>query len=58
MQKHPSILTIAEVCKGRKRKHAAFSISKVAKEEIFSDILNLNVSKACQDTDIPSKIIK
>ena len=46
MQKHPSILTIAEVCKGRKRKHAAFSISKVAKEEIFSDILNLDVSKA------------
>ena len=53
-----SILTIGEVCKERKKKHAAFSFSKEAKEEIFRDILNLDVSKACQDTDIPSKIIK
>ena len=57
-RKHPSILTIGEVCKERKKKHAAFSFSKVAKEEIFREILNLDVSKACQDTDIPSKIIK
>ena len=27
-------------------------------EEILRDVLNLDVSKACQDTDIPSKIIK
>ena len=57
-RKHPSILTIGEVCKERKRKHAAFSFSKVAMEEIFRDDLNLDVSKACQDTDVPSKIIK
>ena len=57
-RKHPSILTIGEVCNERKKKHAAFSFSKVAKEEIFREILNLDVSKACQDTDIPSKIIK
>ena len=57
-RKHPSILTIGEVCKERKKKHAAFSFSEVAKEEILRDILNLDVSKACQDTDIPSKIIK
>ena len=42
----------------KKKNHAAFSFSKEAKEEIFRDILNLDVSKACQDTDIPSKIIK
>ena len=42
----------------KKKNHAAFSFSKEAKEEIFRDILNLDVSKACQDTDIPFKIIK
>ena len=57
-RKHPSILTIRELCKERKMKHAAFSFSEVAKEEIFRDILNLDVSKACQDADIPFKIIK
>ena len=57
-RKHPSILTTGEVCKERKRKHAAFSFSKVAMEEIFRDDLDLDVSKACQDTDVPSKIIK
>ena len=57
-RKHPSILTIGEACNEIKKKHAAFSISKLAKEEIFREILNLDVSKACQDTDIPSKIIK
>ena len=29
-RKHPSILTIGEVCKERKEKHAAFSFSEVA----------------------------
>ena len=57
-RKHPSILTIGEACTERKKKYAAFSFSKVAKEEIFRKILNLYVSKACRDTDIPSKIIK
>ena len=57
-RKHPSILTIGEVCNKRKKKHAGFSFSKVAKDEIFREILNLDVSKACEDTDIPSKIIK
>ena len=42
----------------KKKKHAAFSYSEVAKEEIFRDILNLDVSKACQDSDILSKVIK
>ena len=54
-RKHPSILTIVEVCKEEK---TAFSLSKVVKEEIFRNTLNLDVSKACQGTDIPSKVIK
>ena len=54
--KHPSILTTGEA--GKEKKHVAFSISKVAKEEIFREIWNLDFSKACQETDIPSKIIK
>ena len=57
-RKNPSILTIGEVCKERKKKHAAFSFSKVAKEKILRDVLNPDVSKACQDTNFPSKIIR
>ena len=49
---------MGEVCKERKKKHAAFPFLEVAKEEILGNILNLDVSKACQDTDFPSKIIK
>ena len=40
------------------KKHAAFSFPEAVKEEIFRDILNQHVSNACQDTHIPSKIIK
>ena len=57
-RKQPSILARGEVCKERKEKHAASLFKEVAKEKIFWDILNLDVSKACQDTDIPSKIVK
>ena len=57
-RKYPSILTIGEVCKERKKKHAAFWFSKVAKEKILRDVLNPDVSKACQDTNFPSKIIR
>ena len=42
----------------KKKKHAAFSFPEIAKEKILIDILNLDLSRACQDTDIPSKIIK
>ena len=55
-RKYPSVLNIGEVSKGKK--HAAFSFSEVAKEKIFRDILNLDIFKACQDTDIPCKLIK
>ena len=42
------------MCRGQ----PGFSFSCVNREEILKEILNLDVSKACQDTDIPSKIIK
>ena len=51
---HPSILTIGEVCK----KNPQFSFRCVDKDEILKETLNLDVSKACQDLDIPSRIIK
>ena len=31
----------------KQKKHAAFSFSEVAKEELFRDILNVDVSKGC-----------
>ena len=36
----------------------SFSFSKIQRDEILSDILRLETSKACQDTDIPKKIAK
>ena len=51
---HTSILTIGEVCK----KNPKFSFRCVDKDEILKEILNLDASKACQDSDIPSRIIK
>ena len=43
----------------QRKKHPAFPFSEVAKEEIFRNDLNLDISnsKACQDTNVPSKII-
>ena len=35
-----------------------FSFSKTQRDEILSDILMLETSKACLDTDIPTKIVK
>lgn len=55
-RKLPSIFTIGEVCK--EKKQGSVSFLKVDKEKILKDILNLDVSEAPQDTDIPSKIIK
>ena len=42
----------------KKNKHATFSSSEVTRGEIIRHILNLDISKTCQDTNIPSKIIK
>ena len=53
---HPSILAIGEVCK--KQARLPFSYSKINREEILGEILKLETSKACQDTDTPTKVIK
>ena len=53
---HLSILAIGEVC--NKHPRLPFSFSKINREEILGEILKLETSKACQDTDIPTKIIK
>ena len=51
---HPRILTIGEVCK----KNSQFSFRYVDKDEMLTENLNLDASKACQDSDITSRIIK
>ena len=43
MQKHPRL---------------PFSFSKINREKILGEILKLETSKACQDTDILMKIVK
>ena len=53
---HPSILAIGEVC--NKHSRLPFYFSKIKREEILKEILDLETSKACQDTDISTKIIK
>ena len=53
---HPSILAIGEVY--NKNRRLPFSFPKIKRDEILSDILKLETSKACQETDIPTKILK
>ena len=50
------MLTIGEVYK--ERSPNPFSFSEVCKEEILSDILNLDKSKTCQDTEVSARVIK
>ena len=35
-----------------------FKFNSISKTEIEKEILNLDSSKACQDSDIPTKVIK
>ena len=53
---YTSILAIGEVC--NKHPRLPFSFSKINREETLKEILKLETSKACQDTDILKKIIK
>ena len=53
---HPSILTIEEVCK--KSRKFSFSFSQVGKKDILEEILRLDIKKAAQESDIPSRYIK
>ena len=39
-------------------KDSAFSFRHVSLDEIIKEIKRLDVKKACQDTDIPVKVIK
>ena len=50
---HPSVKAISE-----KYNKNTFSFEHVSLDEIKNNILNLDVKKACQDTDIPTKIIR
>ena len=51
---HPSTKAIEKVSKLDK----LFNFNKVDKEEVFKEIIGLDASKASQDTDVPTKIIK
>ena len=51
---HPSIKAIEKVLK----LDILFNFNKVDKEEVFKEIIGLDASKASQDADVPTKIIK
>ena len=51
---HPSIKAIRKISK----LNSLFKFSNVEKREILNEIVNLDASKSCQDTDVPTKIIK
>ena len=53
---HPSILSIGEVCK--QKSDSPFLFTGIDKEEILKEIINLDASKACQESDVPTKILK
>ena len=50
---HPSIRAILD-----ESPDTSFSLKTVSKKDIEKEILNLNIAKASQDSDIPTKIIK
>ena len=52
-KKHPSLKAIAGISKNDN-----FILEKVSYEEILYEIIQLDTRKACQDTDVPSKIVK
>ena len=51
---HPCIKAIEKISK----LNNLFKISNVEKREVLNAIFNLDVSKSCQDTDVPTKNIK
>ena len=50
----PSIKAIKKIAKP----NSLFRFSNVEKREILHEIVNLDASKSCQDTDVPTKVIK
>ena len=51
---HPSIVAIRNKFKGE----LSFSFKTIEREELYKEILNLDTTKACQEADIPTKVIK
>ena len=51
---HPSIKGIEKISK----LNNLLKFSNVEKREVLNEIVNLDASKSCQDTDVPTKIIK
>ena len=51
---HPSIKAIERVSKSKD----LFEFSNMQKKKIFQEIVDLDASNACQDTDVPTKTIK
>ena len=50
------MITIGKVCK--EKSYRPFLFTRIDKEEILKEILNLDASKSCQGTDVPTKILK
>ena len=50
----PSIVAIRNKFKGE----LSFSFKTIEREGLYEEILNLDTTKACQETDIPTKVIK
>ena len=51
---HPRIKAIETIS----NLNSLFKFSNVEKREILNEIINLDALKSCQDTDVPTKIIK
>ena len=51
---HPSIKAIKKIS----TLNSLFKFFNVEKREILNEIVNLDATKSCQDTDVPTEIIK
>ena len=51
---HPRVKAIEKIAK----LNSLFKFSNVEKRKILHEIVNLDASKSCQDTDVPTKVIK
>ena len=50
---HSSLKALEKISKP----NGLFKFSNVEKRKILNEIVNLDTSKSCQDTDVPTKII-
>ena len=49
---------MGKVCKNKSNKQPLFLFSQATRDEVLKEILSLDTTKTCQDTDIPTKILK